>query len=60
MTTVGGGSSGHNGYVTDYPALISQAEEDGRLLGVLTYIVDREQCEILTLHTAAYDERNRG
>ena len=35
----------------DYPALISEAE-DGRLLGVLTYIVDRDQCEILTLHTA--------
>jgi GNAT superfamily N-acetyltransferase len=38
----------------DYPALISQTEEDGRLLGVLTYIVDREQCEILTLHTAQH------
>jgi GNAT superfamily N-acetyltransferase len=35
----------------DYPALISEAE-DGRLLGVLTYVVDRDQCEILTLHTA--------
>jgi GNAT superfamily N-acetyltransferase len=35
----------------DYPALISEAE-DGHLLGVLTYVVDRDQCEILTLHTA--------
>jgi GNAT superfamily N-acetyltransferase len=35
----------------DYPALISEAE-DGRLVGVLTYVVDRDQCEILTLHTA--------
>jgi GNAT superfamily N-acetyltransferase len=35
----------------DCPALISEAE-DGRLLGVLTYVVDRDQCEILTLHTA--------
>jgi GNAT superfamily N-acetyltransferase len=35
----------------DHPALLAEAE-DGRLLGVLTYIVDRDQCEILTLHTA--------
>jgi GNAT superfamily N-acetyltransferase len=34
----------------DYPALI--AEEDGRLLGVLTYIVRGNECEVFTLHTA--------
>jgi GNAT superfamily N-acetyltransferase len=34
----------------DYPALI--AEEDGRLLGVLTYIVRGNECEVLTIHTA--------
>jgi len=33
-----------------YPALV--AEEDGRLLGVLTYVHEREQCEILTLHAS--------
>ncbi len=33
-----------------YPALV--AEEDGRLLGVLTYVREREQCEILTLHAS--------
>ena len=38
-----------------HPALI--AEEDGRLLGVLTYVVDGTQCEVLTLHA---DERGRG
>ena len=35
----------------DHPALIAEAE-DGRLLGVLTYIMERDQCEILTLHVA--------
>jgi GNAT superfamily N-acetyltransferase len=36
----------------DHPALL--AEDDGRLLGVLTYVPDRAgaQCEVLTLHTA--------
>jgi GNAT superfamily N-acetyltransferase len=38
-----------------YPALI--AEEDGELAGVLTYIVDGDSCEVLTLHTA---QRLRG
>jgi GNAT superfamily N-acetyltransferase len=33
----------------DYPALI--AEEDGRLLGVLTFIVRGNECEVLTIHT---------
>ena len=32
------------------PALL--AEDRGRLAGVLTYIVDGEECEILTLHSA--------
>jgi GNAT superfamily N-acetyltransferase len=44
----------------DFPALIAEAEaaeeagEDGRLVGVLTYVPDRDQqqWEILTLHTA--------
>jgi GNAT superfamily N-acetyltransferase len=39
----------------DHPALL--AEEDGRLLGVLTYVVDGARCEVLTLHA---DERRRG
>jgi GNAT superfamily N-acetyltransferase len=34
----------------EYPALL--AEDRGRLAGVLTYIVDGEECEILTLHSA--------
>jgi GNAT superfamily N-acetyltransferase len=34
----------------DHPALV--AEEDGRLAGVLTYIVRAGACEILTLHSA--------
>jgi ribosomal protein S18 acetylase RimI-like enzyme len=34
----------------DYPALI--AEESGRLLGVLTYIIRDEECEIFTIHAA--------
>jgi ribosomal protein S18 acetylase RimI-like enzyme len=39
----------------EHPALL--AEEDGRLLGVLTYVVEGDRCEILTLHA---DERRRG
>jgi GNAT superfamily N-acetyltransferase len=39
----------------DHPSLL--AEEDGRLLGVLTYVVDGAACEVLTLHA---DERRRG
>jgi GNAT superfamily N-acetyltransferase len=39
----------------DHPALL--AEEDGRLLGLLTYVVAAPRCEILTLHA---DERGRG
>jgi ribosomal protein S18 acetylase RimI-like enzyme len=39
----------------EHPALV--AEEDGRLLGVLTYIVDGPACEVLTLHA---DDRRRG
>jgi GNAT superfamily N-acetyltransferase len=34
----------------EHPALI--AESDGKLAGVLTYVIDRDECEILTLHTA--------
>lgn len=33
----------------EYPALL--AEDHGTLAGVLTYIVDGEECEILTLHS---------
>ena len=33
-----------------HPALI--AERDGQLAGVLTYVVDRDACEVLTLHAA--------
>jgi N-acetylglutamate synthase-like GNAT family acetyltransferase len=32
----------------DHPALV--AERDGRLAGVLTYVLDGDACEILTLH----------
>jgi GNAT superfamily N-acetyltransferase len=39
----------------DHPMLV--AEEDGRLVGVLTYIVHGAVCEILTLHL---DDRRRG
>jgi GNAT superfamily N-acetyltransferase len=37
----------------DHPALLAE-DEDGRLLGVLTYVLDRDgaQCEVLTLYTA--------
>jgi GNAT superfamily N-acetyltransferase len=36
----------------DHPALLAEDQQDGRLLGVLTYVVDRDraQCEVLTLH----------
>lgn len=38
-----------------HPALLAEDEADGRLLGVLTYILDREgaACEVLTLHAAS-------
>jgi ribosomal protein S18 acetylase RimI-like enzyme len=39
----------------DHPALV--AEADGRLIGLLTYVVDGPRCEVLTLHT---DEPRRG
>ena len=39
----------------EHPALV--AEQDGRLVGVLTYVVDGSDCEILTLHA---DVRRRG
>jgi ribosomal protein S18 acetylase RimI-like enzyme len=35
----------------DHPALV--AERDGALAGVLTFVIDGEACEILTLHTRA-------
>jgi ribosomal protein S18 acetylase RimI-like enzyme len=38
-----------------HPALV--AERDGELAGVLTYILDGDSCEVLTLHAA---ERHRG
>jgi GNAT superfamily N-acetyltransferase len=34
----------------DHPALV--AEDGGALAGVLTYVIDDEACEILTLHAA--------
>jgi GNAT superfamily N-acetyltransferase len=34
----------------DHPALV--AERDGTLAGVLTYVLDGEDCEVLTLHAA--------
>jgi GNAT superfamily N-acetyltransferase len=34
----------------DHPALL--AERDGALAGVLTYVIGRDECEILTLHAA--------
>ena len=42
---------------TEHPALV--AEENGRLAGVLTYVLDgpRRLCEVLTLHAV---ERRRG
>jgi hypothetical protein len=35
----------------DHPALLAEDEQDGRLLGVLTYVIDRDraQCEVLTI-----------
>jgi GNAT superfamily N-acetyltransferase len=33
-----------------HPSLL--AEDDGHLVGLLTYIVEADRCEILTLHTA--------
>jgi GNAT superfamily N-acetyltransferase len=39
----------------EHPALLADA--DGRLLGVLTYVIDGARCEVLTLHA---DERGRG
>jgi ribosomal protein S18 acetylase RimI-like enzyme len=35
----------------DHPALLAEDQQDGRLLGVLTYAVDRDrgQCEVLTI-----------
>jgi GNAT superfamily N-acetyltransferase len=35
----------------DHPALIAETP-DGALAGVLTYVLDGDECEILTLHTA--------
>jgi GNAT superfamily N-acetyltransferase len=34
----------------DHPALVT--ERDGTLAGVLTYVLDGEDCEVLTLHAA--------
>lgn len=39
----------------DHPALV--AEDDGRLIGVLTYVIIDDQCEVLTLHV---DDQRRG
>lgn len=39
----------------EHPALL--AERGGRLVGVLTYVVDGTDCEVLTLHA---DERGTG
>ena len=39
----------------EHPSLL--AGEDGRLLGVLTYVIDGDGCEVLTLHA---DVRRRG
>jgi len=41
--------------VPGHPAVL--AEEDGRLIGVLTYVLDPPQCEVLTLHV---EDRRRG
>jgi GNAT superfamily N-acetyltransferase len=35
----------------DHPALVAE-HADGRLAGVLTYVLDDDSCEILTLHPA--------
>ena len=42
-------------HALDHPALV--AERDGRLVGVLTYVVTGAECEVLTLHV---DERRQG
>jgi ribosomal protein S18 acetylase RimI-like enzyme len=34
----------------DHPALL--AEENGSLIGVLTYVIDGDSCEVLTLHSS--------
>ena len=34
----------------DHPVLLAEDDQNGQLLGVLTYVVDRGQCEVLTLH----------
>jgi ribosomal protein S18 acetylase RimI-like enzyme len=41
----------------DHPAMIAADDDDGRLVGVLTYVLDEPQCEVLTLHV---DDRRRG
>jgi ribosomal protein S18 acetylase RimI-like enzyme len=41
--------------VPGHPALL--AEDDGRLVGVLTYVLDPPQCEVLTLQV---EDRRRG
>jgi ribosomal protein S18 acetylase RimI-like enzyme len=35
----------------EHPALVAQ-DDEGRLVGLLTYIVDGDRCEIVTLHAA--------
>jgi ribosomal protein S18 acetylase RimI-like enzyme len=40
----------------EHPALLAQ-DDEGRLAGLLTYILDGDRCEILTLHAT---ERRRG
>ena len=40
----------------DHPALIAEGH-DGSLAGVLTYVLEGEECEVLTLHAA---ERHAG
>jgi N-acetylglutamate synthase-like GNAT family acetyltransferase len=35
----------------EHPALLAEAD-DGRLIGMLTYVIDGERCEILTLHAS--------
>lgn len=37
-------------YPLDHPALLTEA--DGKLTGVLTYVVRVDHCEILTMHTS--------
>jgi ribosomal protein S18 acetylase RimI-like enzyme len=41
----------------DHPAWVAEAEEERRLLGVLTYVLEGSDCEVLTLHV---DDRRRG